>query len=447
MNIDLGAQGAYLISKINVHGNNITKDEIVYRELLFSEGQSILPNQLDALIRKSEQNILNTSLFNFATITYQKEDSIRIIFNIDLQERWYVWPYPILEHADRNFSSFLKNEEWSRIDYGLFLLVNNFRGRKEILKLKAIFGFNNSFSVTYYNPYLDKKQKIGIGLEVDYIKNKEVAYQIENNELEYLKIDNKYIREKTNITVFSTYRPQIYLQHLFSLKYEYVYINDSIYRLNNKYFGNNNNQLKCLSLAYNFDFDKRDSKIYPLRGSRLVLNIIKQGLGVLENEDRFYIEAIIEENLKLSKRLYFNTGLLGKYSFTNENSFYFSNALGYRNYLRGMEYYVSAGTNYYISKSNLKFQIIPQTNLNFNFIKSKKFSRAHYALYTNLFFDTGYVKSNQEMLSALSNEFLYSGGIGIDFVTYYDKILRIEYSINKFGEHGIFFHLGAPIIE
>jgi hypothetical protein len=64
-----------------------------------------------------------------------------------------------------------------------------------------------------------------------------------------------------------------------------------------------------------------------------------------------------------------------------------------------------------------------------------------------LFFDTGYANSEHVINSKLTNEFLYSGGLGIDLVTYYDKVLRIEYSLNKFGEHGIFFHLAAPIID
>ena len=90
--------------------------------------------------------------------------------------------------------------------------------------------------------------------------------------------------------------------------------------------------------------------------------------------------------------------------------------------------------------------MIPQTEFNVKFIPTDKFSKGHYALYVNLFFDTGYVKSEMNINNNMTNEFLFGGGIGIDLVTYYDKILRIKYSMNKFGEHGLFLHLGAPII-
>jgi len=112
-----------------------------------------------------------------------------------------------------------------------------------------------------------------------------------------------------------------------------------------------------------------------------------------------------------------------------------------------MEYYVSHGDSYLLSKSNLKYEIIKQTKLDLHFIPTDKFSKAHYAFYMNIFFDAGYISSSYNLNNYTLNEFLYSGGIGIDLVTYYDKVLRIEYSLNKFGEHGIFFHLGAPIIE
>jgi hypothetical protein len=41
---------------------------------------------------------------------------------------------------------------------------------------------------------------------------------------------------------------------------------------------------------------------------------------------------------------------------------------------------------------------------------------------------------------------MYGTGIGIDFITYYDKILRFDYAFNGFGEHGFFILWKAPIL-
>ena len=445
--IQIFSQDSLLISDIALIGNDVTKDEIIYRELLFAEGGKIKISDLDILIKKSRENLLNTYLFNFVTINYRITNIDNLSINVELQERWYIWPYPVLEHADRNLSSFLNNHEWSRIDYGLFILLNNFRGRKEILKFKTIFGYNNRYALMYYKPFIDKKEKIGIGANLDYFKNREVAFQINNNELEYLKLANNYARRTIEVSSFVTYRPFIYTNHLVGVKYNDITVYDSVITLNNSYFFNQDNNIKFLSLVYNFDYDKRDSKVYSLKGFRFFSSITKNGIGFFIAEGPFYIKSIIEENFKFADRFYLNTSIGGKFSFNNFNSFYFSKAIGYDNYIRGMEYYVSNGANYYISKSNLKFEILPQTKININFLPTDKFSKAHYALYINMFFDSGFVDSNTNIKSNLSNEFLYSGGLGIDLVTYYDKVLRIEYSLNKFGEHGIFFHLGAPIIE
>jgi hypothetical protein len=45
----------------------------------------------------------------------------------------------------------------------------------------------------------------------------------------------------------------------------------------------------------------------------------------------------------------------------------------------------------------------------------------------------------------LANQLLWGTGVGIDFVTYYDLVIRFEYTINKQGETGFFINLVAPI--
>jgi len=446
ISVFLYAQDSLWVNNINIQGNSITKEKIILRELVFQKGDIVASDKINMLIQKSRENLLNTSLFNFVTINYTILGNT-ISFTIDLQERWYIWPYPILEHADRNLSSFIRNQEWSRVDYGLFLLINNFRGRKELLKLKGIFGYNNRFVISYYNPYLNKSQKLGAGFDLDYLRNHELHFNVVNDKLEYLKISERYLRETIKTSVFFTYRPQIYTFHFLNLKYTRLSVNDTINKLNEQYLPGNQNQMDFFTLGYSFDLDKRNSKVYPLTGYRFYIMALKDGFGILTNESNSSIESILDIGFRLNKKFYWQSGLLAYTKIENANSFYFSEAIGYKNYIRGMEYYVSHGDSYLLLKSNFKYEIIPQKELELKFIPTEKFSKAHYAIYMNIFFDAGYVNSSYNLNNNILNEFLYSGGVGIDLVTYYDKVLRIEYSLNKFGEHGIFLHLGAPIIE
>ena len=53
--------------------------------------------------------------------------------------------------------------------------------------------------------------------------------------------------------------------------------------------------------------------------------------------------------------------------------------------------------------------------------------------------DSQYADNN-----ALNNIFLFSQGFSLDFVTYYDKLLRLEYSRNHLNEWGLFIHFSNP---
>ncbi len=54
--IQIFSQDSLLISDIALIGNDVTKDEIIYRELLFAEGGKIKISDLDILIKKSREN-------------------------------------------------------------------------------------------------------------------------------------------------------------------------------------------------------------------------------------------------------------------------------------------------------------------------------------------------------------------------------------------------------
>ena len=60
----------------------------------------------------------------------------------------------------------------------------------------------------------------------------------------------------------------------------------------------------------------------------------------------------------------------------------------------------------------------------------------------------GYAKNNTDYIdNSLANSILWGRGFSIDYVTYYDKLLRIEFSINELGEKGVFLHFSNPFGE
>ena len=50
-------------------------------------------------------------------------------------------------------------------------------------------------------------------------------------------------------------------------------------------------------------------------------------------------------------------------------------------------------------------------------------------------------KNNTDYINnSLANSILWGRGFSIDYVTYYDKLLRIEFSINDLCEQGVFLN-------
>jgi hypothetical protein len=82
-----------------------------------------------------------------------------------------------------------------------------------------------------------------------------------------------------------------------------------------------------------------------------------------------------------------------------------------------------------------------------DFVKNEKFNTFFYALYLNVFTDAGYVMDNYYYLhnNKYENQLLLGSGIGLDYVTYYDKVFRFEYSINRTGKGGFYIYFIAPI--
>jgi hypothetical protein len=57
----------------------------------------------------------------------------------------------------------------------------------------------------------------------------------------------------------------------------------------------------------------------------------------------------------------------------------------------------------------------------------------------------GYVYDAEPMNNKLGNKFLIGAGTGIDWVTYYDIVIRTECSFNRFGEVNFNMSFVAPI--
>ncbi len=436
-----------IVNKIILSGNKITKANIIYRELLFKEGDSLAFINLHETLEQSRKNLLNTSLFNFVTIDTFSISKAKINILINVVERWYVWPIPFFQLSDRNFNVWWKTKDLRRIDYGLFLTWDNFRGRKESLIIQLRHGFNETYSLLYKIPYINKNKTLGLGFIAGFTGNHSVAYENDENKQVFYK-DEEHLVQKNIFGTFNiTYRRNIFNTHTFQINYNRYDFSDTLLQLNSDF--SKKNIVQYLTFYYLFRSDHRDDKSYPLNGYYFDVEAVKDGFGILSNEnvDIAHIHTSVRKFWKLHKHWYLAGGLNAKISTTSFQPYFIEKGLGFGDdYARAYEYYVVNGQNYALLKSNLKYELISTKVIKLKFIPTQKFSLLHYSLYLNLLADGAYVNDRQTTgNNDLTNSFLYAFGLGIDFVTYYDKVMRIEYSINKMGQGGFFLHFVAPI--
>lgn len=437
-----------IVRGVQIIGNKITKQHIITRELSFQINDTLPSDDFLDELEQSRKNILNTSLFNFARIDWALEGEENVYLIIHLQERWYLFPAPIFEIDDNNFNTWWEDKDFSRLNYGFHIIRNNFRGRKEKLTLTAQYGFTERYRLRYEIPYINRKQKLGLRINFSYNRRDQINYSsLDNERLQYKSEDDDALRNYSG-SIALTYRKAIFSTHTFGLEYDQNRVRDSVRILNPNYLGDDRKQVKFFSFYYSFVHDLRDSKNYPLKGSYFNVSLKKYGLGLTEESvDLGNLLLQYKKFWQLKERWFLASSVRGVIAANDDQPYLLQNGLGYNSFaIRSYEYYVIDGQNIGLAKAQLRYQLVKPSLANLNFIGMDRFNRFHYALYLGIFSDAAYVEDNTGFpMNDLANEMQFGYGLGLDFVTYYDVVFRTEFSVNKFGESGIFLHFVAPI--
>jgi len=436
-----------IVANIIIIGLKNTKEIIIHRELLFNSGDTLIGNEFSQKLKQSEQNVLNTRLFNFVTIKALPVDSTYTDILIELVERWHLWPSLFLENGDPNFNTWLKTKDLSRLNYGLSVFTRNFRGLREYLSTYIQLGYSDQAAITYRKPNLGKQQQWGIGFASLYQQNHEIIYGTIDNKRLLFSDGLKTSRVDVQNRLLITFRKKIIETHQIRLQHQFSKVEDTVLTLHDNYYANGKNKTSYFLTQYQYINDQRDEKAYPLQGHYLNFTATKYGLGLINKElNVFFATTDVKKYIQLNNRLFWAGRLKLKYSFTNNTPYYFQQGLGYDDFVRGYEFYVIDGEDYSLFRNNLKYKLFKKDHLVLDFISNSRFNEVHYAFYLNLFSDLGYVS---DVLyhddNFLDNSIMASTGLGIDFVTYYDKVIRFEFSTNKIGESGFFLHFIQPI--
>ena len=435
-----------------IEGNYVTSNKVIFRELDFGINETVLREEVENKKQTSINNLTKTSLFNFVKIDINETSGNNLTIIVRLTERWFIWPTFYLNQTDRNFSEWWKTKDLDKLEYGIGLRINNFRGLGETLLLNYHIGNFIKYELDYRGIYIDKAKRHSLSFLASYSAQNILPWNIELNKEVILKESHKLLKS-TKFSIKYRYRKGYFKTHSIDFGYSDFKIADTIYSLNPYYAGLNNHGQRYFNLRYEFTNDTRDSRIYPKTGYFFVAGINKKGLGILPDEyNAIDLYTQLNAYWKLHKRLYIASGVWYSSNITDNYVFSSQTGLGYLQFVRGYEYYVANGSNALLFKSLIKYELLPMKVINLNIWPIRRlyqFNKIPIEIYGNIFFDSGYVSDKFEMYkiysNTLVNKLMFSTGVGIDFVSYYDKVLRFDYSFNAMGESGLFIHWKAAI--
>ncbi|MBK7086496.1 MAG: BamA/TamA family outer membrane protein [Flavobacteriales bacterium] len=283
--IHLAAQayeGPFRIGGVVVTGNKVTRDRVILRELTVQEGDTLNTQELQAALARSRENLLNTGLFNTVTVLPVFLGPQEAFVQVEVNERWYLWPSPIFELADPNFNVWWETKDFDRVNWGLYLYRYNFRGMNETVYLKAQLGYAQQYGVKYKVPFLSRDGRWGLSVGGGYYQQNEITVATEDNERIFYRPPEGNARTEWNAETELTFRRTHDVRHAFRLAYRSATVVPEVALGWPDHFNDGAPSISYLSIGYTFLRDRRDARIFTTAGSYAELKVDRFGLGLLD---------------------------------------------------------------------------------------------------------------------------------------------------------------------
>jgi len=426
-----------IIGDITLSGNKKTKSFIVFREMPFERGSRLTEHELEKQLILAKQQLMNTTLFVDVTVYVASRKGNVVYINVDLKERWYLFPLPYFRLIDRNFNQWWVQQKRSleRVNYGIKFIQNNVTGRNDNMDIWLINGYTQQLTFRYDLPFFDKKLKSGFNVGVVYATQKEVNYATGDNKQLFFK-QEQVVKKALRADFTYSYRPDVKQRHYFRVSYNNEQVADTVLKINPEYYPGNKTQIKFIDFGYQYKYYNVDYISYPSKGFLFEGNLYKRGLDNVSNLWQANVRAVYAVPLTTNSFLHFEGLAMVKLPFNN----YFLNQrlFGYGYFqMRGLEYNVVDG----VLGGSLKTTVHKQL-LSFilkNPFPSKTHDKIPFRIFLKAYGDLGYgYTRNPKATNTLNNTLLRTWGFGMDIVSIYDFVFKIEYSFNQLGKDGLY---------
>lgn len=429
MGVKVNAQ--VVIDSVVVTGNKVTREHIILRELTFKAGDTLVDWESEKEI--SRRQLLNLFLFNQVRIDL---DSGHV--SVHVTERWYYWPIPVLDYADRNFNQWWLTRDLKRLIYGINFTAYNLRGRNETLEVDLIGGYTRSAGVSYKVPYLNARQTWGAQISASYAVNKEVWYRTSDDKVRFFRDNDLDLINHLKSELMLTNRPGFFSYHQPYVGVRVTRVQDTVLTngVNSNFLVDSNSRQAETYLGYQYSLDKRNFKGYPTKGS-----LSRVGVELSEfNGFRVKTAGIrisYARYFKIKGRFYAATGLTARQYTFRSAPYTRIQALGYnKDYVRGYELKVIDGHGFVLGKAELRYKLFEHE---YQFASGVAgYEKLPLSIYLTAYSDAAFVdqsgyKRSLSDHNVLPNTFLIGYGSGLNVVAWYDYVFRMEYSFDKSG--------------
>lgn len=411
-------QKFFKVDSILIIGNKTTKPDVILREMTFKPGDTVSIADLEF----NRDRIYSLGIFTKVQIVPNVIDGKDYII-VAVEESWYIYPIPFVEFKDR---------DWSKLSYGMDLVVKNFRGLNETLRLRGAFGYDPSVYLMYDHPYFFRGSNTSLTASLFYqnSRNKSLYAAALYGE----NFDQKIIQGEVALT------RHLGLFNKISVDAGYEYVETPRYvpgisasdgRIDHQFYA-----------GAGYIHDTRDLAQYPKEGIYGLVNLQFKGLG-LNGINYEVLNLDFREYRQFFSKLLLKWRVASRYTFGKVIPYYDFSFIGYNERIRGHYDQHLEGNATYIGSIELNYPIINDLNVSFDFVPliPKELLSYRIALYLELFSDTGAAFLRGEPFSIKKFNSGYGAGLTLLLLPY--SSVRMEYAVDENLNHEWIFGLGT----
>lgn len=441
-----------MVRRIVLVGNKKTRPFIILREVPFREGDRIPVARMASLLQTAHDQLMNTFLFIDVVpgIMAWKDGALDVVF--DIKERWYIFPIPYLKIIDRNFNQWWVEEDHSlqRVDYGIHFSWYNITGRNDKVHLYLENGYNRLINLGYESPYLDRRLRQFLTFGAIYNNAKQVNFATDSNKQVFFPdtthLQDVFVHRTVQASVGYVYRIGSTQKHIVQFTYTDEQLGDTINALTRHagyqpFFKDGRNRIRYPELSYTYQYQGVDNIPYPLKGFTAYAQLDNKGLGLSPDMNLWTLSLRGGYYRPLAPRTYMSVEGTVVAKTPSAQAYVNEHLMGFGGlYLQGLEYYIVDGSFAALGRVTLRRELLNRDFTTF-FKNSRLYGTLPIRIFLKAYFNAGYAAMNgPEYGSFLNNRLLYTEGIGLDIITIYDLQLKLEFSWNQLGQHGLFLH-------